>query len=360
VPDPGAPSSTGAVAGQPCPAQAPRLALWILAGVALLAALYLGRAILLPLATALLFSLVLRPLTRRLQRLRVPMPLAAFLLVGILAGALTSAIYGLSDPARQWLEQAPQSLRQLQYRIIEFKGPIEDMQAATEQVEQLGSVGDDPKQVVVERNDLPGRILVEMQQATTGVLVTLVLLFFILGWGGRLYAHVVAVMPSPRSRDRFVSVLGEIERTVSRYLVTITVINGLLGAAVALLLHQLGMPNPVLWGVMTAVLNFIPYLGPGITALVLGFVALIHYPTVGEAAVVPLAFLALTSLEGYVLTPMAVGSRLRLNPLIIIVSLVFWFWIWGFIGGLLTVPMLACLKIVLQHTGARALARVLD
>jgi predicted PurR-regulated permease PerM len=123
----------------------------------------------------------------------------------------------------------------------------------------------------------------------------------------------------------------------------------------------MGMPNPVLWGVMAGVNNYVPYLGSAITALVLGFVAVLSFPSLPEALLVPAVFLVITSIEGYIITPMAIGRRLTLNPLLIILSLIFWFSIWGVIGTLLTVPVLMCAKVVFERVDAlNGAARILD
>jgi len=326
-----------------------------------LGVLRLGYMLFLPLAMAILLSLVLRPLVRRLHRWRLPYPLSALLLVMLVAGAMGSAVYGLQEPALQWLEEAPYSLRQLQYRILELREPIENVQEATEQMERLGTaVGGEERKVVVESQDLPGRLLSELREAAVGVGLTLVMLFFVLGWGARLYRGVVNALPGFGKRRMVVEIVQEIEDSVSRYLLTISAINTLLGGVVGVVLHLFGMPNPLLWGVLAGILNFISYLGPAVMAVILAFVALMSLPTLSGALVVPLVFLTITSIEGYVITPAAVGWRLTLNPLLIFVSLIFWFWIWGIIGALLTVPLLVCIKIVLEHLAGRQVAAILD
>lgn len=332
--------------------------LGILAGLALL---YVGRILFLPLATAILISLVLRPVSRRLHhQWRVPYPLTALVMVLLIAAAGVFTVYSLQEPAAQWLEQAPESLRQLQYRVFELKQPIEEVRKTAEELEELGEVvGGDEVEVVVSGDGLSGKLLTELREAAVGVGLTLVTLFFVLGWGERLFRGMVNAFPHFASRRKVIEITREIEQHVSVYLVIITVINSVLGVVVGLALHLLGMPNPVLWGVMAGVLNYIPYLGPTITAMVLSFVAMLTYPALDQALLVPLVFLSITSLEGYVVTPMVVGSRLTLNPLVILVSLIFWFWVWGIIGGLLTVPLLFCAKIVLQHVAGRRVAAII-
>lgn len=331
--------------------------------IALLAAMHIGKPVLLPLATALLLSFVLRPLVRVLGHIHVPPPLSSLILVLAITGILAVTAYGLADPASQWLQEAPRSLHQLQLRLEEVKQPMKQVQEATAEVEKLGNVSDDENKtkVVVDNKGLNETLLTNARQAAVGVITTLVLLFFILGWGDRLYRNVINALPRFHEQRQAVLIAQEIESSISTYLATITVINLLLGAVVAGMLHLMQMPNPVLWGVTAGLLNFLPYFGPAVTTLILTFVALLSYPTLSEALLVPAMFLLITSIEGYFVTPLAVGTRLTLNPLLIFVSVVFWYWMWGIVGALLTVPILVCIKVTLDRVDtAKPVARILD
>jgi len=330
--------------------------------LAILAVLRVGRSLLLPLAVALLLSFVLRPIARRLAHWHLPFPVSAFLLVAVISGVIGYGIYSLGEPARQWLEEAPGSLRELQYRIEALKLPVEKVQEATEQMEKLGQVGrQDSQTVVIQEEGLDDQLLIETRQATAGILTTLLILFFLLGWGDRMYRNLVSILPHFRNQRQVVLIAQEIQSAIATYLGTITLINLGLGAAVTLMLYLMDMPNPVLWGVMTALLNYVPYLGPALTAVVLTLIALLSYPSFSEALLVPLLFLAMTSVEGYIITPLTVGSRLTLNPLLILLSLLFWFWMWGMVGALLTVPILVCIKVTMDRLqSAKPFARLLD
>jgi predicted PurR-regulated permease PerM len=331
--------------------------------LALLAALTVGRSIFLPLATAFLLSLVLRPLVRGLRNWYVPPPLSALILVVLLGVALSFSVYSLKEPAGDWLKEAPHSLRQLKRRIDSLRQPITDVKAAAKALDDLKNGSRTaPNRVVVKDGELDKLLLAEMSETLVSVSTTLVVLFFILGWGDRLFRNIVRALPSFRDRREAVELVRDIEKSIATYLATITVINLLLGTVVAGTMHLLEMPNPVLWGVLAAVLNFVPYLGPAITAVILGLAAAMTYPSIGEALLVPAVFMMITAFEGNVVTPYVVGNKLTLNPLLIFLSLVVWFWMWGIIGALLTVPILVCIKAIIERTegDTKQLARILD
>ena len=280
-----------------------------------------------------------------------------------LGAGLTLGIYSLKEPAAEWLKEAPQSLRQLQYRIAEIREPISDVKAATDALDDLRNGSETPgNEVVLKTSALDEVLFVETSATLMAVFTTLVVLFFVLGWGDRLFRNIVSALPRFRDRREAVVLVKEVEHSITVYLATISLINLVLGIVVAVVMHLLGMPNPLLWGVVAGVLNYIPYLGPAITAIILAFAAVLSFPTLGEALVVPTVFLMITAIEGNFITPYAVGSQLTLNPLLIFLSLLLWFWMWGIIGALLTVPILVCVKAVLDHAqgDTASLARILD
>jgi predicted PurR-regulated permease PerM len=150
-------------------------------------------------------------------------------------------------------------------------------------------------------------------------------------------------------RRRIVSIARRVQSDMSRYLAAVALINVLLGTAVALSMHLLQMPNPLLWGVMVAVLNFAPYIGALVSAAVLTLVALTTFPSIAEALMVPGTFLALTILEGQLITPAVLGRRMALSPAIVFVSVIIWGWLWGIAGALMAVPIATSLKVVCDH-----------
>jgi predicted PurR-regulated permease PerM len=329
------------------------LSLSILMILAIGGMLYVARAVLMPIVLALLLSFLLSPLVRGLARLRLAEPLGAAVVLLTLVGMLMLGVYGLWEPATQWFQRLPQSMAQLENKIRLVKESVADFSEATEQVEQMTNMQSEAAsptlKVEMQRPSLTGTVLNQTLNllATAGAVT--ILLYFLLASGDLFLLKLVRVLPSLADKKIAVTIVHEVRHDISYYLLTITLINAGLGVAVGLAMFGLGMPNPLLWGVMAAVFNFIPYLGALASMIVLTIVALLTFDDLGRALLVPGVFLLLTALEGSFITPMIVGQRLTLNPVAIFIWLTLWGWLWGVPGMLLAVPLLAALKIVCDH-----------
>jgi len=224
---------------------------------------------------------------------------------------------------------------------------------AAERVEKIARVdGDPPKsEVTVKEPSLATQIVATARVAVLHAAEVIVLVYFLLAFGATFVRKLVQIPAGLRSKVRIVVVATEIEREVSNYLLTISCINAGLGLATAVSMSMLGMPNPVLWGVVAAILNFVPYLGSAFTTLVLTVVAILAFDTLPRALLVPAVFLTLATIEGQVVTPIVVGRRMELSPPVIVIALLVGAWVWGIVGLLIAVPMLAMVKIYCAHDG---------
>lgn len=321
--------------------------------LALLGALYLARVVVLPLLLAFLFSLLLAPVVRVLRNLRVPRWIASALVVVGLVAFAGGLLYYLARPAAEWMERAPSTFLRVEAKLRQLKEPVEKVTRATEQVERMTDVenGDDPRvqKIQVVEEPLSGNLIEVTLTVVSATAVTLVLLYFLLNTGDIFLRKVAAIQRNAENRHAVIEIARRLEQDVSAYLLTITLINVGLGVGVGLALWGLDMPNPVLWGTMACLLNFVPYLGAMVGVVVVAVVAMLSFDTASAALWPPLAYLALTSLEGWVVTPTVVGQRLTLNPLMIFAGIIFWGWMWGVAGALLAVPLLAVFKIVCDH-----------
>lgn len=312
---------------------------------------YVARPVLLPLAVALLLALLLRPPVSGLRRLRVPKAVGAALVLALLLCGVGLGVWKLRAPALEWIEQAPRTMDRLERKLSELRRPVERVTRAAEQVEQLATGGAPAagSQVQVEPPGVVAVAMTGLWHFAAGLVVVLVLVFLLLVYDDVLLARVVAVLPRLQDKRRAVLISREVEAQVSRYLFTATVINVCEGIAVGLALHVLDVPNPWLWGAMAAVLNYVPYLGALLGIAIVAVVALLSLDSLPHALAAPAAYAAINLLEGMLISPVVVGKRFELNPVIVFVWLFFWGWTWGIGGALIAVPLLAATKIVCDH-----------
>jgi predicted PurR-regulated permease PerM len=314
--------------------------------------IYFVRSLLLPIVLALLLSYLLRPVVRGLARAKIPPLIGAAVVLLTLAGSIGYGVSFLAAPAAGWLEKAPYSLQDLKQKIHPIQKPMEKVAQASGAIENLTTTENDQNKtptVEVKQHSLTDRLLVQTPELLVGVLTTLILLYFLLAYDGVFLMKMIKLMPTLSDKKRAVSIAHEIEAQVSRYLFTVTIINCCLGIAVGTAVGLLGLPNPLMWGVMVAVLNFVPYLGAltGIICMTLG--AVLSFDSIGYASLFPLTYFVLATLEGNFITPFVMGRSLTLNPVLVLLSLTFWGWMWGIIGIILAVPILAAFKIFCSH-----------
>lgn len=329
--------------------------------VLVLHALVVARTVLLPVVLASFTAFVLAPLVHGLRRLGLPRPLGAALVIMFGLAAVAVGIGQLVEPAAAWMDRAPQGLSQIERKLRVLKKPIEQMSATTRRVEHATLVGPEPPPTVtVETPSLAKTLLTHAQGLlATGTAVT-ILTYFLLASGQTLYRRLAMPFRRLEDRKRTLRIAMAIESQVSRYLLTITVINTVLGLVVGTALLFLGLPNPFLWGVMTGVLNFVPYLGALASTAIVTAVALLSFPDPWQALLVPVTVLGISSLEGMIVTPIVAGRRLLLHPIAILGALFLWTFLWGVPGSLVAVPLVVVFKIVCDHVPAlRRVGRLL-
>jgi predicted PurR-regulated permease PerM len=313
--------------------------------------LYFARSFLLPIVLAVLLALLLTPVVRGMKRLHIPGALAAAVVVLGLLGGVGFGVYELSGPAYEWMQKAPQSLRKVEARVREIKRPVQTIGRATEQVEKIAAVGA-PKPAAVTVKAAPSlgqRLLSGTTELVAGAAVMIVLLYFLLASGDLFLRKLIKVLPSLADKRRAVEMARQVESEIATYLWTVTLINVGLGLAVWGAMAWIGLPNPLLWGVMATVTNYIPYLGAMICYVVFTLVGFLTFDDLAHSLLPVGAFLVLNMLEAYLFTPMVVGRRLTLNPVVIFLGLTFWGWLWGITGAVLAVPIMVVCKIFCDH-----------
>ncbi|HBU99181.1 AI-2E family transporter [Thalassospira lucentensis] len=321
-------------------------------GVLSLGCIYIAQDLLFPITLAFLLSLVFSPVVRTFARVRIPRVLTAFTIVLGLTATAIAGVYGLSGPVSGWIDEAPQIERQLRLRLADLGEPLDKLRDAQKQVSEAtdqNNEGDDIQKVVVAEPNLISQAAQGAPGIATGIALMLVLLLFILSGGDLVYEKMVRALPTFGDRRKGLRIAHDVEREVSRYLATISAINIILGSVIGTLMAVIGMPNPFLWGVAAAVLNFVPVLGALCGVMLVGVVALVSVQTTSEALLAPALYLACTALEGQLITPALVGNRLRINSIAIILAIAFWGWLWGFVGVLVAVPLLIVTSVIANH-----------
>jgi predicted PurR-regulated permease PerM len=311
--------------------------------------IYFMRSVLLPIVLGLLLSYLLRPIVRALARLKIPLPVgAAFVLLGLFA-IVSYGISALVTPAVGWIQKAPEGLTELQHKLLPVKRSVAQVTQATGEIEKLASTNADSKTVEVKQHPITEMFFMRTPEFVASAVLLLIFLYFLLVYDQVFIAKLVKLLPTLADKKMAVAIAHDIESQISRYLFTITAINASLGVAVGTAVGLLGLHNPVMWGVMVAVLNFVPYLGAltGIICMTVG--AVLSFNSLGYALIFPGVYLAFGTLEGSFITPWVMGRSLSLNPVMILFSLTFWGWMWGIVGVILAVPILAAFKIFCAH-----------
>ncbi len=327
---------------------------WAVIGIFLLlltAGIAYARDFLMPVALAFLLALVFSPVRRFLERRRVPAEVSAFLIVGSLVAVLLSGVMLLAAPVQGWIADAPEIARELEWKTRSLFGNAQAVIEASETVEKVTTGGTDPEvqEVVVKEPGMFTNMAWVAPAYLAQTVFTLVLLLFLLASGDMFYEKIVHVLPTFSDKRQAMRIAHDIERKLSRYLFTITAINAALGVAVGTAMALLGMPNPLLFGVIAFAFNFVPYIGAFAGIGIAAVAGLLGFNEPGTAMLPGLAYLALTAIEGQFITPYFVGRRLEMNTVVIFLSITFWAWLWSAMGMLLAVPLLVTIRAFCEH-----------
>jgi predicted PurR-regulated permease PerM len=322
-----------------------------LSGIFLLLALYtlkIASAFFIPVIVAILLKFLFASVIRGLARFYIPPPLAAVFVIIAMLGILGFGIYQIASPAGEWMGKLPQTVRQVERKLKGVRQSVEEVNRATKEVDRLTTMGGPVKtqQVEVRKPSLGESLVAPTQEFIVSLGIVIILLYFLLASEDMLLRKLVTVLPRLRNKKIAVEISRQIEQDVSIYLITITVINTLFGLSVGVAMYFLGLPTPYLWGVMAGLLHYIPFLGAVIGISIVTLVAAVTLGGINEILMVPAVYLGLNLLEEYVLLPLVMGRRLMLNPVIVLVWMIFWAWLWGVRGALMAVPLLAIVKIM--------------
>jgi len=325
----------------------------VLASIAAAAALYFGRELFVPIALALVFTALLRPIVDLLGRFHIPAAVTATVIVLAVLGLLGTGIFMLSQPVQEWVAEAPRTFAAARGKIDKLRRPVQQVTQAVEKVQQEvaggGKEGKPAAPPPAQGSSEGGTTLLAHIFGTTtallsGFIETLVLVFLLLATGSLFHRKVAAIMPAP-AKGTAEETVEEAESVVRHYLVVTAIINVGQGIAVGLVMKLIGLPNPALWGLLTFLLEFLPYLGGFLMIAFLTVAAFASFDSVGKILLAPGAYLAITTIQNNVVSPFAYGNRLQLNPVMVLVSTLAGYALWGVAGAFMAIPILAAIKI---------------
>jgi predicted PurR-regulated permease PerM len=306
--------------------------------------LYFGRAILLPIFAAAIVALTLGPVVKAANRRGISPWITALLIVLLCIATLALAATAMAGPVREWIERAPEIGATIKQKLSVLGQPLESVAQLEETLFGASAPAAPPSAPSVV---LP--VVAFITPAAGELLLFFGTLMFFLVGQIELRAQLVSFFATREAKLRFLKIVTDVERNLASYLAIVTVINASLGAVVALGAWVLGFPNPAIFGVLAALLNYVPYVGPAVMVVILFAVGLVSFPSLGQAFIAPLAFVILTTMEGHFITPTVVGRRITLNPLLIFLALAFWTWMWGPIGAFLAAPLSIIGLVVVNH-----------
>jgi predicted PurR-regulated permease PerM len=348
------------------------LSIYGLLTLALLYTLYFAKSLLMPIVVAMLFSLLLSPLVSLFKRLYIPRSLSAILLITMIGGPMTLLSIELAGPAQKWMEQLPKLSAQLTEELDNISQAISvdptpeiNKEILPEKEKKSGffswfSSDDDDEPVVIEEKknnsvlsarvtqggiDIIISILVATPLALAQFMTFLILVMFLLIFGPGLYANYLKALPLETNNHRSAALIGKLQRELSRYILTVTIINTGLGITIAGVFWMMGINDALLWGALVGLLNFAPYLGSIMALIILSLAGITQYGLEAAALVPAAVYFGINMFEAQFITPTVLGRHMQLNPLILILWLLVWGWLWGAVGVLVAVPLLVCIKL---------------
>lgn len=327
---------------------ASQVAIVLVAVVAAVVALQQAQVVLAPVFLAIIVGLMFGPIADALEARGIPEALSAAIVVVLLLFIIGIGAALFYSPLAEWGERLPLIWSRIQAELANWREPMASLGAVQEQLQGILGSGEAVTVTVEDPSTVTG-IAMMAPAILAQVLVFLVSLYFYVATRENIRVSTLSLCVSRRMRWRVAHVFRDVEEKVSRYLITITMVNVGVGVVVGLAMWAIGMPSPLLWGALAAVLNYIPFVGQAFMALLLFLAALGSKGTL-EAAILPLGiYWVVNFIEGNFVSPNLLGRTMTINPFMIFLSLAFWLWVWGPVGGLVAVPSLLIAYSIITH-----------
>jgi len=330
-------------------ANASRLSVVLIGAVVALVALKAGQVILAPVFLAVTIGLMFGPVADFVERRGVPPALSAGVVVLLLLAVIVTGLFLFAVPLSDWVARGPLIWEKIRAELMNWKEPLESVTAMVDQVKSIFSGSTTTMAVTVEDSSAVTNIALIFPAIGAQILIFLASLYFYVATRDHIRISILSLCVSRRMRWRTAHVFRDVEVKVSRFLLSVTFINICVGTAVSLAMWAIGMPSPLLWGAMAAVLNYIPYVGQAVMVVVLVSVGFGTQTGLGHVLLPVGCYLCINFIEGQIVTPQFIGRTMTLNPFMIFLSITFWLWTWGPVGGLVAVPSLLVLQSLMTN-----------
>ena len=335
------------LADMPLPSDAKTFFLGGLFVLAMLTAVYVASEIVLPMIFAVMFNLLLQPALRALEKLRVPRVLGSILLIFVVFATIIGIGAAVSGPAETWIAKLPEGIPRIVQRLRFLDAPINTLKTFLAAANNFGAAGPQRSSAgPFDGGAILSSVFADTRSLASGLFTTLMFLYFLLVAGDSFLRRLVEVLPRFASKRQAVDISQQIGQDISAYLLTITVMNALVGCATALVMWATGVGDPVLWGTVAFILNYVPIFGPAAGFFIFLFAGALTIDSTWQALLPAALYVGIHVIEGETATPMLLAKRFTLNPVFVVFSFVFWFWLWGVPGAILSAPILATTKII--------------
>jgi predicted PurR-regulated permease PerM len=324
-----------------------QVAVIVMGLVAAIFALQAGEYILAPASLGIVLGLMLGPLATRLERGGLPPGLSASLVVILFIVGICLFAAAIAAPLTFWLSRLPQLWADLQVQLSELRAPLEALKNVRNQLREL--TGGDGFTVSVDEGTGVESVALFAPAFIAQVLIFFACLYFFVATRNQTRAAVLKLCLNRRMRWRVAHIFRDVERMVSRYLLSITVINVAEGMAVGIGLYLIGVPSAALWGALAALTNFVVFVGPAVMMAILFMVGLAEFDTLGGSLLPVLVYVVINILEAQFVTPMVIGRTMTLNPFVVVLALIFWIWLWGPLGGFIAIPALLVVYAIIRN-----------
>ncbi|WP_180237118.1 AI-2E family transporter [Lacimicrobium alkaliphilum] len=335
--------------------------------VVIVATLYLARGFLLPVTVSLMLALTLSPPVSRLMKIGIPKVLSSLIMLLLSCSLLLGAVWLMLPAIGGWLTTAPEKIESLMHLDQEMVGTLQQVKDSVEKTsEKVSEAVEDvisseqQAPVMVEQRTWPDTLLTNIQQGAGSTLLILVLTLFLLTNGGDLVMNMVKLAKERQQRRRIIRLFSRLRTETGYYLGAVMLINLTLGAISSVLLWLIDFPMPWIWIVLIAVLRLIPYVGMSIVSALLLLISVTQGDQqLWQILMAPVGFLVLSTLFGFIVDPVVHGIRLRINPIVVFVAVIFWGWLWGPIGAILGVPLLTVIFVVADTLGWKQISQIM-